>query len=374
MIYDTIIIWAWAAWLFTGIHLDKQSKKLILEKTEKPWMKVLLSWGERANVSNIWIEPLVDYFTQNKKFLHSIFSKYNQWDIQGFFAENWINIIEEDRWRLILESGNSKELLHLLLKKVKENNCELKINSEVKKIKKQWELYEIELDNKLKYKSKNIVVSSGWRSFFQIWTTGEWYNFAQNLWINIIPTYRSLCWLATKKDLSTISWISHNLHVELKDKNNKKEIYSESWPLLFTHFWISWPVVFNISTVIWEYLNSLWINEDKFESYILNNLSVDIYFNLEESSKKMIKFFELSEDKKEINLELQNWRSWREAKATGWWIDTNELDNYMQSKKYSGLYFIWEVVDITWKTGWFNLQWAWSSAFVCSEYINSLQK
>jgi predicted flavoprotein YhiN len=42
----------------------------------------------------------------------------------------------------------------------------------------------------------------------------------------------------------------------------------------------------------------------------------------------------------------------------------------MQSKKYKWLYFIWEVVDITWKTWWFNLQWAWSSAFVAAKNIN----
>jgi predicted flavoprotein YhiN len=50
------------------------------------------------------IEPMRDYFTQNKKFLLSIFSKYTNWDIMSFFAENNVSIVEEDRSRLILES------------------------------------------------------------------------------------------------------------------------------------------------------------------------------------------------------------------------------------------------------------------------------
>ena len=104
MIYDVVIVWAGAAGLFSGICLDKKFKKLILEKTEKPGMKVLLSGWERANVSNMDIEPTRDYFTQNKKFLLSIFSRYNQWDIMSFFSEQGINIVEEDRHRLILES------------------------------------------------------------------------------------------------------------------------------------------------------------------------------------------------------------------------------------------------------------------------------
>ena len=80
------------------------------------------------------IEPTRDYFTQNKKFLLSIFSRYNQWDIMSFFSEQGINIVEEDRHRLILESGDSKELLSCLLENIKKNKCELKLNQDVKDI------------------------------------------------------------------------------------------------------------------------------------------------------------------------------------------------------------------------------------------------
>ena len=67
-----------------------------------------MSGWERANVSNADIEPTRDYFTQNKKFLHSIFSKYTNWDIMSFFAESGVEIVEEDRSRLILKSWDSR--------------------------------------------------------------------------------------------------------------------------------------------------------------------------------------------------------------------------------------------------------------------------
>jgi predicted flavoprotein YhiN len=49
-----------------------------------------------------------------------------------------------------LESGDSKELLRLLEKKVKENKCEIKCNNDVKKIKYQTNSKENskETDNK----------------------------------------------------------------------------------------------------------------------------------------------------------------------------------------------------------------------------------
>lgn len=371
MIYDTIIIWAGAAWLFAWINLEKKSKKLILEKTAKAWMKVLLSWWERANVSNMDIEPTRDYFTQNKKFLLSIFSRYTNWDIMSFFAEQNISIVEEDRSRLILESWDSKELLTCLLENVKRNNCDLKLNSDVKNIYKQedWNFI-VKLDSWIKYVWKNVIVSSWWKSFSHIWTTGEWYNIADELWINIIAPYRTLCWMSTKKDFSDISWVSCTVDMRLISKLSKKEIYKEEWPILFTHFWVSWPIIHNLSNSIWEYLNWLKLNENDFEKFIIDNLSLDLTFNLENTPKRLLKFFNLDEEQKSIEIELQNWRSWKEAKATWWWIDTNELDNHLQSKKYPGLYFIWEVVDVTWKTWWFNLQWAWSSWYCAAKKIN----
>jgi hypothetical protein len=200
-------------------------------------------------------------------------------------------------------------------------------------------------------------------------TTWEWYNFAKEFWIKLFSPHRALCWLTTKKDFKELSWSSMSLWIKLLD--NKKEIYFEKWPLLFTHFWISGPIVFNTANALWEYLNKIWIySEEEKIKYILENIKIELDINKENTTKKISKFFEkeLYNDEK-IIFWLQDWRSWKEAKATWWWIDMNELDKNMQSKNYDGLYFIWEVVDVTWKTWGFNLQWAWSSAYVASKNI-----
>ena len=367
MVYDVIIIWAWASWLFTWIHLDKKLNKLILEKTSKIWTKLLLSGWERANVSNMNINIENDYFSQNKKFLKSIFSKYNQWDFMNFCAENWLNLIEEDRGRLILETWNSKEILDLFLNKIQKNNCEIKLKSEVVKITSPLtpllrgegdnNFYEIFLKNWKKYESKNIIVSTWWKSFFHTWTSWDGYNFANEFWLEITKTFPWLCWITTKKDLSILSWISCDLNINLSDKVTKKSIYSEFWPILFTHFWLSWPIIFNTSVAIWE-------------NWWFENLIIKFNFDLEKISKKIINFFELNIDNNEIELEIHSLRGLKEAKVTTGWINLDELDNNMQSKKHPQLFFTWEVVDVTWKTWWYNLQWCWSSSFVVANYLN----
>jgi predicted flavoprotein YhiN len=201
-------------------------------------------------------------------------------------------------------------------------------------------------------------------------TTGEGYNFAEQFGINIIPPYKALWWVSTKKDLSELSWVSANIESSLIDTHTQTSIYSEFWPLLFTHFWVSGPIIFNLWNAIWEYLNHQKIPESEFETYILNYLSLKLTFKDEENiPKRVVKFFGLNEETKQVTLGLQNWRSWKEAKATWWGVDINELDKYMQTKKVPWLFFIGEVVDVTGKTWGFNLQWAWSSAFVASEWF-----
>jgi len=408
MTYDIIVIWAGAAGLFAWINLPKNFKKLILEKNKEPWVKVLLSGWERANVSNIDIEPERDYFTQNKKALISVFNKYNQWDIQSFFAENWIEIVEEDRWRLILKSWDSRELLDLLVKKARENNCGIKTNSEVKKIKlfppfkkggQGGFLFEIETKSWEKYLAKNVIVSTGWKSFFQVGTTGDWYNFAKDFWIKIIPPTRALCWLVTKQNLKELSWSSLKCELILKDKPSPQpspfegegvkqkevEIYREFGPLLFTHFWISWPIVFNTANAIWEYLNKINIKSEQEKiKYILENIKVELKIDSTNSTKKINKFFGIKphpnppltgegieQEIFSIEFGIQDWRSWKEAKATWGWIDLNELDKNFMAKKVSWLYFIWEVVDVVGKTWWYNLQWAFSSGYVCGKSFSN---
>ena len=43
----------------------------------------------------------------------------------------------------------------------------------------------------------------------------------------------------------------------------------------------------------------------------------------------------------------------------------------MESKKYPGLYFIGEVLDVDGDTGGYNLQFAYSSACAAAEHINT---
>ncbi len=383
--YDIVIIWAWASWLFTSIESPNNLSKLILEKNKSPGAKILLSWWERANVSNMDIEPERDYFGQNKKAFISMFKKFNNYDIISYFAENWIEIIEEDRWRLLLESWNSKQLLDLLVKKSKQNKTDIIYNSKVIDILKN-DKFEIFVENWDKYTCDKLVITTWWKSFSHVWTTWDWYHWAKKFGHTIITPHRWLCALVTKKDLTPISWVSTDLKLEVISNISKKTIYSENWPLLFTHFWLSGPIIFNSSIAIWEYINSLdlteftnnldftKISENEKNDYITRqftkeNIILKLSFNFEKTPKRIINFFNLKEENIKVNLELQDYRTWKEAKVTWWWVKIDELTNNLESKLVPDLYFAWEILDITGKTWWYNLQFAWTSWYIVGKSL-----
>jgi len=360
-IYDIIVVWWWAAGLFTTIKAKKDLSKLILEKNKTMWIKVLLSWWERANVSNMDIEPTRDYFWQNRKAMISIYNSFTNWDLMWWFSDNWINIVEEDRWRLILESWDSRELLDVLVRESKKNNTEHLLKAWVLDIKKDWEIFEI-LTEKWTFYSKNVVISSWWRSFMHTWTVWDSYRFLENFGHEIAWPHRWLSWLVLREDLSEISWVSSVVDMSITSEGQKKSIYTETWPILFTHFWVSWPIIHNAWVAIWEFLNSKKIfSDEQREEFLKENLKMELHFSIDNSTKSMKKFFDLKEDNLEFSFWVLWWRSWKEAKVTWGWIYLDELTNTLESKKIPWLYVAWEALDITWKTGWFNLQLAWSS-------------
>jgi hypothetical protein len=71
----------------------------------------------------------------------------------------------------------------------------------------------------------------------------------------------------------------------------------------------------------------------------------------------------------ELEQSLHRWRitpadteGYDKAEVTVGGVDTDEIDaKTMQSRKFPGLYFVGEVVDVTGWLGGYNFQWAWAS-------------
>lgn len=361
--YDIIIVWAGASGLMCSIFAPKNAKKLIIEKTGKIASKVFLSGGERCNFSNMYIDIEEDYFGKNKKFLFSVFSKFSNYDMIEFLEKNKVKTKIEEHGRILLDSDKSTDIIELLVDKVRDNDVKLELNTELLDIKKKGTIFYIKT-NKWNYQTKKLVIATWWRSFPQIGTTWDSYRIAEAFGMNLLEPYKGLCGMTTKKDLSSLAGSSVVTTVILWDKEEK--IYSQTSPLLFTHWGITGPCIFNTTLKLWEHLRSKWIISAQEDEYIRDNIKVSFQLEEETASKKLKQFFPTEE---EIFLEIQNIRGWKEAKVTGGGVLVDEITASFESKKIAWLYFIWESLDITGKTWGYNLQFAWSSWFICGSNL-----
>ena len=356
-IYDIIILWAWPAWLFCANKIDEWKSILILDKANSPAQKLLLSAKGRWNITNVGINPGKDYATDEPDFVKNAFEKYWVKDFLEFLNNEWIEINEENNGRILLKSGKVKQFHEKLLQLVENKWVEIKYNSDFLSVKKIDNIFKIETSS-WTYQAKNFIVATWWPSFPKLWATWVAIDIAKSFKLKTSPYYPALVWFETKQDFSSLSGSSVIGNLNVIKWNNV--IYSESGPILFTHWWISGPAVFNASLFIKE-------------SPIVTKYKIKLKVSSKEITKRLLSFLWFRMNKLEeyvISSDITNVRWLDEAKVCWWWVETKNLGSNFECKDIPWLYFIWECLDVTWKTWWFNLQWCRTSGAVCADWIN----
>ncbi len=351
MMYDVLIVWWGASGLFCSMFLPKEWKKCIIEKTDKLWSKVLLSGGERCNLTNIHLNPELHYVGQSLKSLPSLFHGFWPEDMISFLQEHAIETKVEEQGRVMLKSGKAKQLVEFLIDASKKNETEHLLSHEVHSIKKSDEHIFVVMTSAGAFSAKRVIVATWWMTYPQIGATSFAYEIAEQLWLSLSKPHPALCGIETKDDVSLLAWNTVQATVNVYNQN--KLVYSSKWPLLFTHWGLSWPVIFDAS---------LYIDDDA-------KYSLQLDFDLSWTSKKVLQYFKLVEGDTLRDFTIKTLRPINEAKVSVWGILLKDLDQYFQSKKISWLYFIGESLDITGKTWGYNLQRAWTSAYICAKKI-----
>ena len=355
-IYDVIILWAWPAWLFCANKINGWKSILVLEKSGSPAQKLLLSAKWRWNITNVKINPTKDYTTDDPVFVKSAFDKFWVKDFLDFLDDEWTEVKEENNGRILLKSGKVKQFHEKLLQLVENKWVEIKYNTEFLDARKMedWN-FEIKTSN-WDYYTKNFVVATWWPSFPKLWASAIANDIANEFRLKTMPFYPALVGFETSQNFSSLSGSSVIWKLNLIKW--EKLIYEESWPILFTHRWISGPAVFNASL----FMRDVW-----------KKYKVKLFISDKEITKRLLSFLWFRVNKlKEyiISSYVVNVRWLDEAKVCWWGVKTENLNSDFECRDIPWLYFIWECVDVTWKTWWFNLQRCRTSGAVCANWIN----
>ncbi|MBO5743722.1 MAG: NAD(P)/FAD-dependent oxidoreductase [Clostridia bacterium] len=403
MEYQVAVVGGGAAGLMASYIASKSGKKVcLIEKNTQLGKKILITGKGRCNVTNS--APTEDFIANtavNANFLYSAFYSFTNTDLMNMLENAGLKLKTERGGRVFPQSDKASDVRNTLQKLTEESGTHI-IFDEVKKITKENENFVIKL-GKQTVMARSVIIATGGVSYPLTGSTGDGYKFAKGFGHTIAEPKASLVPLVTKeKYVADIMGLSLK-NIAVKLSKNNKEIYSDFGEMLFTHFGISGPVILSSSSHIrdnGEYKISIDLKPaldfKTLDSRILRDFELeknkDFINSLDALLPKkliplIVKLSGIDERQKVNSITreqrhnlvklLKNFeftiigkRPISEAIITSGGINVKEIDSStMESKLVPGLFFAGEVIDVDAYTGGFNLQIAFSTAYLAG--INS---
>ena len=367
------IIGAGASGCICAYFLLKSGLDVTLFDFGEPLRTLLPTGGGRCNLAHAEFDfmELAKNYPRGEKFLYSVFSRFSTGDTISLFEELGVETYIQDDGRIFPESNSSKDVRDNILNKIKSLGANL-VREKVTEIIPYENEYKI-VTNKADYLFTDIVISSGGRGVIK------------GIEHNIVPFSPSLVGLNAESDKELSGLVVKNVY------SNDFKI---SGDILFTHFGVSGPLIYTISslktkdTVPYELSFDLSTELDNLQELLNKNPHKDLKnivsdFLPERLSKSILlehgnkKAHSVDGKTRDFILDkIHNYKltvsgtNKGEETVTAGGYDLNEINpKTMESKVHKGIYFTGEVLNIDGFCGGFNLQNAWSTAFVAADSI-----
>lgn len=368
------IVGAGAAGCICAYNLLKLGTEVTLFDNGAPLRTLLFTGGGRCNLAHAEYDfkALASNYPRGEKFLYSVFSRFSTYDTISLFEELGVETYVQDDGRIFPKSNSAKDVHDKILSSI--NKAEF-IKERVNDIIPLEEGFKLKT-NKAEYFFSHVIISSG----------GKGKPF-ESLKHNIIKGVPSLVGLNC--DSEKLSGII------LKNICSKDcKILGD---LLFTHFGISGPLIYKISslkardkfpyklsfdTVLEEFNLQECLNSNPHKDF-KNVLSEKYPFYPQRFAEFITGDFADTKASKidgktrdyildkmhNFTIEITGTNKGEETVTAGGY-DLDEINpKTMESKIHKHLYVIGEALNIDGFCGGFNLQNAWSTAYVAANGV-----
>ena len=402
-----IIVGGGAAGMLASIIAAKNGCAVTLfEKNEKLGKKVYITGKGRCNVTNNCDpEELLQAVMSNPKFLYSAFYSFTSQDMMQLLEDAGVSLKTERGNRVFPVSDHSSDIIHGLEQLRKKYGVQIHLRSEVKNLLTENGIVTgIQLTDNKVYTADAVIVATGGLSYPTTGSTGDGYRFAVETGHTVTECMPSLVPLTTKEAYIPLMKGLSLRNVELTIKRGKKTVYQDFGEMMFTHFGITGPLVLSASAKIGKFLQK----GEELSAYLdlkpaLSHEQLDDRILREFSSAQnkqfknvigvlfpssltpvIIELGPIPEDKvihdisreerlafgsliKAFPFTITGLGGFSEAVITRGGVSVREIQpGTMESKKIKNLYFIGEVLDLDAVTGGYNLQIAWSTAYLAA--------
>lgn len=387
------------------------TKVILLEKNDKLGKKLFITGKGRCNITNSAdTSVIMKNIMTNPKFMYSALESYDNSDIIRDIENFGCKVKEERGGRMFPVSDHSSDVIKALSNMLDNAGVEVRLRSEVKKIDKTEQRFDVFFSNGKKENADAVIVATGGISYAATGSTGDGFEFAKAFGHTVTDLKPSLVPLVTSdgwcKDLQGLSL----KNTGLKMYSAGKLIYEDFGEMMFTHFGITGPMILSASSYYYKRKSDECVihldlkpalSEDVLDERLLREISGNHekhFINMLPSllPAKMVpviaRMTGIEEHKKcgdikkeerkkivhilkDLEIHVTGTRGFEEAIITKGGISVKEVSpKTMMSKLCDGLFFAGEALDLDALTGGFNLQIAWSTGFLagrsCREYLS----
>ena len=401
---DVVVIGGGAAGLMASAMLAERGADTLLVEPNKLLGKKLRITGKgRCNLTNNCDnKQFLENVPCNSKFLYSAINRFSTADTMAFFERIGVKLKTERGNRVFPVSDSAHEVANALERFGQQHGVK-RLSKKATAISTDDNSVSRVIAEDTEIICKAVILCTGGASYPGTGSTGDGYKLAQSLGHTIIEPRPSLVPLVSDNDYCAEMQGFSLRNVSLKVYEDNKVIFEELGEMLFTHFGVSGPLVLSASAHMREFSTKKYrlsidlkpgLDEQQLDDRILRDFKkyanrdfrnalndlegramIPVLIRLsgipeetkvnsitKKQRQDLVKLF------KNFPVDITEPRPVAEAIITTGGINVKEIDpKTMSSKLINGLYFAGEIIDVDAYTGGFNLQIAWSTAYIAAQ-------
>jgi len=382
-----------------------QCPVILLEGTDRPGQKILISGGGRCNVLPSRASASDFHTDGSSNLLRKILAAWPFAEVQRFFEED-LGVplaLEQESGKLFPVSNRARTVLDALIGAAQARNVELRIRARVYGLERNDGGWTVKVESGERIRASRVVLATGGLSVPATGSDGAGLRIARDLGHSVIPTYPALTPLTTSskvhKGLAGVSLPETRISTP-RPEGKGSLLYRGGF--LFTHRGYSGPAVLNIShvpvrstfvggprpvvSVQWTRLDATdWHEELRggqgpaiavLRRHIPERLAVVLLHELNLSNARLEQLHR--EDRRRIVQALTEYRlpwsgheGYRVAEVTGGGVPLSEVNPAtLESREVPGLFLCGEMLDAFGPIGGYNFLWSWISGKIAGLACN----
>lgn len=395
-----------AGLLCAGYAARRGLNVTVMEKMDRPARKLLITGKGRCNVcNNCTQDEFMAAVRTNSRFLYSAYSAFSAQDVMALFGELGVPLKTERGNRVFPKSDRSVDIVDALVHFARESGARIEGGRCQRLLIEDGRVTGVVTAEGKSLLADTVVLATGGVSYPLTGATGDGYDLARQAGHTVIPPRPSLIPIITAE-----RWPRDAMGLSLKNVTLRvygrkpKPVYEELGEMLFTHFGLSGPLVLSASAHMDGELSDYRLEIDLKPGLTAQQLDARLLRDFGDSlnrdfinslgallPRKLIgvivqlsgidggtKINQITREQraglvallKSLPLTPQAFRPMEEAVITAGGVKVGEVSpKTMESKLVSGLYFAGELLDLDAYTGGFNLQIAFSTAYLAAQNL-----